>query len=166
DPERARAVALAQLPRGPIDALLSASIRMLDADPRPDDTASVCELLERLRARIEVPAPFIRVCAARHLLHPYRRATVPDHLRSLVLDVLADDQRTNEGEAALLVYLLDRERGLARIRAGRSSSALMTREVCGATLDWIRTGAANSRARGLAAWLWVDHASWLREWDG
>ncbi|HVH97729.1 MAG TPA: hypothetical protein VM869_03425 [Enhygromyxa sp.] len=165
DPERARSVALAQLHGSAIDGVLTASMRMLDEDPRPADVPAVCQLLDRLRTHVEVPAPFLRVCAARHLLHPHRRATVPEQLRTFVLDVLADNQRTSEGEAALLVYLLDRDRGLARIRAGRTSGAFMVREVCGAVFDWVRGGSPNARALGLAEWLWREHEAWLRQWD-
>jgi hypothetical protein len=164
DRERARTVALTQLERGPIDGVLAFSMRLLDEAPHPEDVPAVMQLLERLRGQTEIPAQFVRVCAVRHLLGPYRRKTVPEQLRALLLDVLAEDQRSSEGEAALLVYLLDRERGLARIRAGRNSTVFMTREVCGAVFDWLRGISPSSLALGLAEWLW-QHEAWLREWE-
>lgn len=138
DPKAARRIALAQLRSGPIDAVLSACMRLVAEHPEPSDAPDVSALLDRLTGN-QPPVPHLRTAGVRHLLAEHRRGTVPDELRERLLAVLADDQRANEGNAALLVYLLDEERGLARMRAGLRSEVPMARSDCSAALGLVGT---------------------------
>jgi hypothetical protein len=162
DADRARSAALAELQQGPIDVVASASMNLLAANPHPGDIPIVRGLLARLRG-VDPPAPWLRLRGVQHLLAPYRRATVPEHVREWVLDVLAEDQRAQEGEAALLVYLVDTTRGRARMERGLQSPIPLARGQCAAALDLINGDEA--AASWFSRWFREQYEPLLRDWE-
>lgn len=133
DTIRARKAALDDIRSGPIDSVSSTSMQLLSADPPREDAAAVLGLLGRLRGT-EPPAPYLRCLAALHLLTPFRRGTVPRELREAILGALADDQHASQAHAAFIIYLLDSERGVARMVAGLRSPVPLARIECAAAL--------------------------------
>jgi hypothetical protein len=162
DVERARGIALGELERDVVDGVTSASMILLAADPRPGDIPTIRALLARLRGIEVVPAPFLRIRGVSHLLAPYRRATVPEHVRAWVLEALAEDQGASEADAALLVYMVDGERGRARLERGLNSTIPITREHCAAGLAVV---VGESPASMFGKWFGREYEPRLRDWE-
>lgn len=121
-PERARSLALLDLEHGVLDRTLAACMRHLSTAPRRDDVPTVCALAGRLHAADSRDFA-LRLDVARHLLSLHRRETLNENVRELVLQVLEPDHEQLEGEAALLLHLLDPDAGLSRMLRGLSGRA-------------------------------------------
>ena len=149
DPNRTRRLAVEDVRRGPVDGVLSRTMGLLAADPRPEDREVVEGLLRRLRGN-RPPAPYLRKLATRHLLASHRRGTLPEQSARTILQHLATDQRSGEGAAAFLIYLLNAERGLRRMTAGLYSAVPIARAECAAGLALIGTDDALEALRDAA----------------
>lgn len=146
DARRARQLALDDVRDGPVDGVLSRTMGMLARDPRPEDGEVVEGLLHRLRGN-RPPVPHLRKLATRHLIASHRRGTLPERASRTILERLAADQRSGEGHAAMLTYLLDAERGLQRMTAGLRSSVPIACTECAAALALVGTDEAMQALR-------------------
>lgn len=139
--------ALAALGREHCDDSVRSTLRAARAEPvtgaavdlaaawRDADMAPLLLDLAHALPGAQIPGCTFRVGACRAVLLAYKPADLPADERQLLLTALANEAGACEGEAGLLLALLDRDAGLARLAAALHHQIPAARHEAAAALD-------------------------------
>ena len=141
----AEPIVLQQLERDPIDGVVSAAVDLIEGWADPQHTAALCDLLARSVGDSGLE-PHLRSRVAAMLMKQGPRA-LDDATRAVLAEALERPGASHQGLSGLLLCLLGRDSGLARLRAGLRSDVAATRIDAAAALGVLATDEAMAELR-------------------